>query len=348
MAQKEHIRELDLARVLSMLAVIMIHVSAPYIHKSSDFALLGMNLGWMLNQVTRFAVPLFVLLSGTSLGFSASTRSLGTFYKKRAVKIGLPYVVWFAIYFWYDYLHSPTPMDLSPSRILRAFLQGQGAPHLYFIIVVAQCYLFYPLLKKAVDRWATASVGVALAVTAAVQVLFALRREGVADLIPGWISPYLWLLFPTWAFFFVLGMALTADRLHGLRRFTAAHPWPLVALGLAAMALYVLTAHWNNAMDSMKLTLDLYVPVMLVFAFALWQLIGRFHPVSAVVAFLSKHAMTVYFCHVLVLYQFRDLWHFTRSMTGMLELYAVTTLLSVAAAWVLDSLGNLLNRRPRR
>lgn len=345
MAQKEHIRELDLARVLSMLAVIMIHVSAPYINRPSDFALLGMNLGWILNQVTRFAVPLFVLLSGTSLGFSSSADRLGSFYRKRAVKIGLPYVVWFAIYYGYDYLHSAVPMGLEPRRILRAFLQGQGAPHLYFIIVVAQCYLLYPLLKKAVDRAPGVSVAVSLGVTALVQTLFALRREGVADLIPGWIAPYLWLLFPTWAFFFVLGMALTAERLHALRRFTAAHPWPLVGLGLVSMVLYVLVAHWKNSLDSIKLSLDLYVPAMLVFVFALWQLAGRFRVVSAAVKFLSAHAMTVYFCHVLVLYQFQEHWRFTSGMRGMLELYVVTTVLSVLLAWVLDGLGSLLKRK---
>ena len=345
MAEKDHIRELDFARVISMLAVIMIHVSAPYMNRESTIALGGMNLAWMLNQVTRFAVPLFVLLSGTSLGFSRSIGSVSGFYQKRAVKIGIPYVMWFTLHFLYHQVHDVPAPAVTAGGFLRAFLQGQGAPHLYFIVIVAQCYLLYPLLRRAVERAPGASVGLSLVCTGGIQLAYALRREGIVDLIPGWVSPYLWLLFPTWAFFFVLGMALNREKLLALRRLTAAHPWALTAAGFAAMGAYVAIAWRTGTLDSIKLSLDIYVPAMLVFAFALWQLAGRFRWVQAAVRFLSAHAMTVYFCHVLVLWQFQTDWRFTGGMVGMLELYLLDTVLSVLLAWGLDSLGKLLRKR---
>ena len=76
------VEELDAARVWSMLAVIAIHVTAPYIGADSDFLLGGMNLAYIMNQAARFAVPLFVLLSGASLGLGKALPA-GQFYRRR-------------------------------------------------------------------------------------------------------------------------------------------------------------------------------------------------------------------------------------------------------------------------
>ncbi len=341
MAARETVREFDLARVISMLAVIMIHITAPYMGRTSEFTVLGMNLAFLLNQVTRFAVPLFLLLSGASLGFSQSGSSPAVFYKKRAIKIGIPYLVWFSLYYVYHLLHTQPAPHVTAGAFFRSLLQGQSAPHLYFIIILAQCYLLYPLLKQAVARRPGWSVAAALACTASIEVLMALRQAGM-DFIPPLIRPYLWLLFPTWAFYFVLGMTLTRERVERLRDWVAAHAWGVLLFALAFAGGYVVLSRQYNALDSIKLTLNLYVPVVLAASFALWQLVGRFRWVQRGVAFLSAHAMTVYFSHVFVIYHFQKIDWFTRGMTGMLALYLVVTLVSVPFAWLLDTAGRLV------
>ena len=55
---------LDFARVLSMLAVVVIHVSSGFIRAENSRTVFGMNLTFLLNQAVRFSVPLFLLLSG--------------------------------------------------------------------------------------------------------------------------------------------------------------------------------------------------------------------------------------------------------------------------------------------
>lgn len=341
MAARKTVREFDLARVLSMLAVIMIHVTAPYMGRTSEWTVLGMNLAFILNQVTRFAVPLFLLLSGASLGFSRSTDTPAVFYRKRARKIGIPYLVWFGLYYSYYLVHTqPTP-HVTVTSFFRALLQGQSAPHLYFIIILAQCYLLYPLLRKAVQRAPGWSVAVSLLCTAAIELLFALRRAGL-DYIPPLIRPYLWLLFPTWAFYFVLGMALTQERVERLQTWTAAHAWGILLFALVFAGGYVLQCKAFHALDSMKLLLNLYVPVVLLAAFALWHLVGRFRWAQRCVTFLSAHAMTIYFSHVFVIYHFQKNDWFTRGMTGMLGLYLVVTLVSILFAWLLDTAGKMV------
>ena len=62
--------EIDFLRCLSMLAVITIHVTSTYLHGDSRVLILGMNLSFLLNQAARFSVPMFLLLSGFSLGLA--------------------------------------------------------------------------------------------------------------------------------------------------------------------------------------------------------------------------------------------------------------------------------------
>ncbi len=115
------VEELDAARVWSMLAVIAIHVTAPYIGADSDFLLGGMNLAYIINQAARFAVPLFVLLSGASLGLGKA-QPAGQFYRRRVVKLGIPYVCWTMVYTLWAH------QSLAPGALVRRFLLGQAAP----------------------------------------------------------------------------------------------------------------------------------------------------------------------------------------------------------------------------
>lgn len=52
--------ELDYLRVCSMFAVITIHVTSSFIYNESVFAVAQVNLAFFLNQISRFAVPMFI------------------------------------------------------------------------------------------------------------------------------------------------------------------------------------------------------------------------------------------------------------------------------------------------
>ena len=58
----KRIEELDFTRIIAMIAVITIHVTSAYIGYQSNILVMGMNVAFILNQLTRFAVPLFILV----------------------------------------------------------------------------------------------------------------------------------------------------------------------------------------------------------------------------------------------------------------------------------------------
>ena len=77
----------DFARVIAMVAVILIHVTSTYVNAESGATLWGINLAFFLNQAARFCVPLFLFLSGLSLGLGQKDLSWPAFYKDRAKRI---------------------------------------------------------------------------------------------------------------------------------------------------------------------------------------------------------------------------------------------------------------------
>ena len=121
---------------------------------------------------TSFAVYHFLFISGAVLynkysgGFSSS-KSLSTFYKKRLSTVVPPYLVWSTFYFFYPYVGAvllfsvfnyPTATYSSLSNIaqlLSEYLTGLavGVEHLWFIPLIIQLYLIFPLLVKLYNRF---------------------------------------------------------------------------------------------------------------------------------------------------------------------------------------------------
>lgn len=114
----------------------------------------------------------------------------------------------------------------------------------------------------------------AFLVTYGVEKLIVLQRAGFS-LIPGVLRPYLWQLFPTWLFYFVLGMAATRENLGRLQQFAARHKAAIAAAAVVFTGLYVLESKATGDIEAIKSPLNVYVPLVLLAVFALWPPPGR-------------------------------------------------------------------------
>lgn len=340
---------IDFVRVVAMLAVVAIHVTSEYVYAESGYTVFGINFGFIFNQVSRFAVPMFVLVSGISLGLGSDDKGILHFYKRRLVKLGIPYAVWFTLYFLYAHRDDLSGFAAggkeSAMEYLRGFVQGQYAPHLYFVIIIFQCYLFYPLIKRCVKKAPVASFVTALAITYIVETWYFLKYFEVS-LIPRVLGPYLWFLLPTWIFYFVAGCVLTRERIPKLQSFAERHKLALIGGTLVFAGVYVVDSYAMNALDSIKISLNVYTLLVLVSLLAVWGWIGKSGRVRDVVGFLSNRSMTVYFCHIFALEFFRR-FSFIEGTRGMVLLYCAVLLVSVAAAFVIDSAVAWLRRKPQ-
>lgn len=138
----------DALRVLAILAVILIHITTKTLATLHlDIAIAPSSL--FINQVSRFAVPLFFLISGFVLELNnKSGISYLTFFKKRASRIITPYIFWTSIYFIVsNHLHPETLLNY---KFLKAIFLGNASYHLYFIPTLILFYLAFPFFHGVI------------------------------------------------------------------------------------------------------------------------------------------------------------------------------------------------------
>jgi len=93
---------------------------------------------------------------------------LGRFYRRRFVSVGIPYLCWTVVYFLYGL---PTAHYASPAGALEhfAYLIPTGYYQLYFLLVIMQFYMVFPLVVMMLRR-ARGHHGVIIAAAALIQV----------------------------------------------------------------------------------------------------------------------------------------------------------------------------------
>lgn len=332
---KKRNETLDFLRTVSMFAVIMIHVSGIYSGMDSRVSVYGMSFAYILNQISRFSVPMFILLSGLSLRLYPPA-DLKTFYIRRARKIAVPYVIWSAVY-----LLSNNGFFISgifSVSFLRMLLTGGAAVHLYFIVVLAQFYILYPFIIQWAETSPAALLLFSWLLTCLSHECLFFQRQGL-DVLPLPIVRVFWLLIPAWLLYFSFGLLLTEDLFSRVKHFAEKNT-PLVLAGgtAAAFSSTLLGRETGQGIYSLRIGLSGYILMAFLGMLAVWPMVSRFHAVRVMTAFLARHSLTVYFGHYLVMRRMYDgNPYLFRGSPGMILLYICTAAVSVFLAFLIDS-----------
>lgn len=159
--KREHIHELNITRALAIIAVIMIHsTSTPVATLSSESSLFSIYV--FLNIFSKFSVPAFIFLSGLVLFYNYiqkdfTKKMVINFYKKRITQIVIPYIFFSVFYYAVIQFYTTRDVGLTINALfsiefLQKLLIGKAYTHLYYIFIIVQFYLLFPIflyfLKK--------------------------------------------------------------------------------------------------------------------------------------------------------------------------------------------------------
>ncbi|MHC1681700.1 MAG: acyltransferase [Clostridiaceae bacterium] len=143
----KRIVELDLVRLLAAISVVMIHTSSfyPWFYKGEY-----VKQYFVYYQVTSYAVPLFICISGLLLSMKYKNKKLEylPYLKNRIENVLIPYIIASLFYMAY----SGELFKQSFVEIIVAMLLGKGFFHLYFIILIFQLYVIFPIFKYATSK----------------------------------------------------------------------------------------------------------------------------------------------------------------------------------------------------
>ncbi|MEG0152064.1 MAG: acyltransferase [Cellulosilyticaceae bacterium] len=151
---KKRIEEVDILRGLAFLAVVLQHSLASFIYEPNVNTYEGIISAFILNSL-RFAVPIFVFMTGFSLYYTDKGVGYFEFILKRFKQIVIPYMLWTLVY---DILmfFIMGKFDLSFKDIVYQYfnyvLTGTGFYHLWYMAMIIQFYIVFPLFKIFINK----------------------------------------------------------------------------------------------------------------------------------------------------------------------------------------------------
>jgi peptidoglycan/LPS O-acetylase OafA/YrhL len=157
---RKRLDHIDAMRPIKQAAVISTHALIFFAPMATSTAVVG------LVMVTRFSREAFLFVSACMLAFSYKDTekvALSHYSQRRFLSIGVPYLTWTVIYFFYTSLTNSKGIpyySLHDSTIFSSsgyhyfvHLLLTGYYHLYYLLVIGEFYILFPLLLKFIRRF---------------------------------------------------------------------------------------------------------------------------------------------------------------------------------------------------
>ncbi|UUE11878.1 acyltransferase family protein [Dickeya zeae] len=139
---------LYIARIVSTFAVIVLHISA-YTVSLAELGSLSWWAGNIYDSLTRWCVPVFVMISGALLLSPEKNETLSFFYKKRMSRIFYPLVFWSVFFILWGIIKARVSGS-GDIGVLRNIVNGRPYYHLWFLYMIMGLYIFTPLIRVVV------------------------------------------------------------------------------------------------------------------------------------------------------------------------------------------------------
>lgn len=141
---------LDILRIISIFSVIVIHVSM-----DSWLNLKIYSIDWQIanifDSISRFAVPVFIMVSGALFLNPKKTVQFKTIFKKYILRIVIAFIFWSFLYATFNGLSIYKEINIELLKyIIKRFIIGEY--HMWFLYTIVGLYLITPFLKKIVEN----------------------------------------------------------------------------------------------------------------------------------------------------------------------------------------------------
>lgn len=291
---------LDWLRVYAIIAVVMIHVSAGVVlinlfkHNPSFFL-----AGNLYETLSRYAVPIFFMISGALMLGKREEIKIKGFLLKRTSKILVPLIFWSI--FYYIYKVSKGTFEFSVPQFFRFLLTDQINYHLWFMYVILGLYLITPILaifiknaKRVEIEYFLLLWGIATVISALVRYFFGFTYKLELNHVAGSIG------------FFVLGYYL--DHYD----FTKKTIRTINITGFIGVVLTFFLTYWytkNNNGQLVTYWYSNFAPNVVCVSIAIFlgmKSLNMKKPLPPLLNLLSIYSFGVYLVHALIIYFLKD------------------------------------------
>lgn len=147
-------KNLDLLRVIACIMVIALHVGAIYGKEINlEYPSYYFTIGNFYHSVTRTAVPIFIMLSGSFLLGNIRNIDYKYHYKKTFDKIIIPTLIWSILYVIYSICMGVVSSIINSEHFsyltpIKNWILGDPFYHMWYMYMIIGCYAITPILIK--------------------------------------------------------------------------------------------------------------------------------------------------------------------------------------------------------
>jgi surface polysaccharide O-acyltransferase-like enzyme len=341
-SSKVNIQFLDTLRALALLGVIIIHVSTPILKMTYGK---NMEFWWIGNSVdscVRFVIAMFLMLSGaTMLG---KTYKLGEFYRKRFMRVLVPFLFWSAIYCVYLWLNlsvktKPTDLSSIANWAFQLFVNQGISRHFWYVYMIVIIYIFMPFLGKAVRKlnetslWSILIIWIIINTAQTFQLFQTSSWSALVQQYFGYLQ---------YSGYLVLGYQLMkVNTLSNQNKIFSAIIFVLTIL-IAALSTWFLSkqAHKLNASMYGSLTPNTMLQSVALFLL-LKDRITNNKVVGWLITQLSNYSYGIYLVHVLIinlLFDHKIFWTMAHPLLSLPAIVTLVLIISCAIIFVLHKI----------
>ncbi|WP_026917577.1 acyltransferase [Gordonia shandongensis] len=312
--KRPYLHHVDLVRTTTFALVMFVHV---YTSTTDQFGSVGTNATAILFHATR---NIFFALTGFVLMYQYLDRPdfrATTFWRKRIKLVIIPYAIWSVLYWLVTVMWAQNRLGDVPSNLDdlgERLAWGTAAYHLYFLFVMLQVYVLFPLVRRLVTatrgHHGLLALGAgALQITVIAVMTYWTPPSSIADL---W--GHLYATFLPYSLVIVLG-ALAADHRDTLHRLLRGQGVLLVTLlistGAFAVAAYLYRVNTGGPIsDPLGAFQPTLLPFILVAAVGVYAMAvhwartrrDRQPRIAMAVTYASNRSFPVFLVHVMVLF----------------------------------------------
>ncbi|RLQ96659.1 acyltransferase [Falsibacillus albus] len=294
--EKTYLFEIHFLRAFACLLVVGVHVSA------TNYFMNGEKYTWFtyfLNQIGRFGTPIFAVISGFLLFYQLRMRNnfdLGYFFKSRMAKVIIPFFIWSLVYRFLLYYYDHQAFgNFWPEA--EKVITGNSFYHLYFVLIVAQFYLIFPLLQKVLR---TQSLVLIFTV---ISFIISYNLYGFHPDIKGGLGAFLASksFMPIWIAYFAFG-AFLAYFWEGIVKYATSRPWRMLLLALIISAGAVVEYTMHGYVSNRRLTNLANIPLLSIAIIGTFPLLSKWNFIKQPMVLIGKYSMGIYLVHPLILY----------------------------------------------
>lgn len=340
MNKNQRIFYLDFIRVIAILLVIFIHVSA--IDTMKNIGSYQWQITKILNYLAHISVPVFFMISGSLLLNSKKTTSLSYTWKQRIPRVTIPFIMWSVIspIVVGIYAHSLSLHNVL--SIVKTILHQPTSPTLWFMYPLIGIYILSPAIKTFVQNASTEMLvyvtGIWLVTCSLLPSLAIMLPKDMQNILT--LSPIAnFFLVGGFTGYFILGYLLTKVRIEQTNNIILIVIF--LVFGLGGTFVSQIFPNIFDPNNGYYVT-SIFIPIMSVAAFILLQKWGsriKSKSTIKVFEFLSPLVFGVYLVHNLLILYVEPWFMNNVPVHGLIATflrYIVVLVLSILIIWILD------------